>query len=240
MTKYLNYTFPDAVRALVGIRPIRSTPKIRRPFALPERSPDIRPILRYLTNARAFTSDTVLELESRGLLYAEAGTNNAVFVNSDRTFCEIRGTNPGVKFCRNRSADPNAFWSWAPYGESDSAYVCESAIDAVSLALLIRKPGCYCSIAGAGNQKRIKGIKSRFCAVTIAADNDPAGEACRNRNPDCEFLIPERKDWNEDLIALRDELRAWDETATESRIACDPPSVVPSLPRAPEGARHSP
>lgn len=57
----------------------------------------------------------------------------------------------------------------------------------------------YCSIAGANNQQKIDLLKScEDVEVVIAVDNDSVGERCRQRNWDCESIVPKLKDWNED------------------------------------------
>lgn len=84
-----------------------------------------------------------------------------------------------------------------------SIYVCEAAIDAISLYLIhqqhgIITPAAYVSIGGAGNQKAIKRLK-KHGGVIIATDHDKAGDACRDRNPELATIVPVYKDWNEDL-----------------------------------------
>lgn len=64
----------------------------------------------------------------------------------------------------------------------------------------------YCSIGGVSNQQRIDAVKSVMDSAgkptVLAVDNDPAGEKCRQRNPDCHTLVPRLKDWNADLLAI--------------------------------------
>ena len=90
-------------------------------------------------------------------------------------------------------------------------YICEGAIDAISLYLVRAgtkinhaEQGLYCAIGGVANQQRIDRIKNYAadagCQVVIAVDNDKAGEQCRQRNPDCRAWIPRLKDWNEGLL----------------------------------------
>ena len=59
-------------------------------------------------------------------------------------------------------------------------------------------PAAYVSIGGVANQRTIDRLKRKH-GVVLAVDNDPAGEECRKRNPDLPAVIPDRKDWNEDL-----------------------------------------
>lgn len=109
------------------------------------------------------------------------------------------------KFHGCKKVRPDRFWYFANQPEEPSAavYICEAAIDAISLYVLhkmhgVTDPVVYVSIGGAANQKAI----DRICKhknVVIATDNDEAGNACRKRNPDLKTIMPVYKDWNEDL-----------------------------------------
>ena len=86
----------------------------------------------------------------------------------------------------------------------DTAYVCEAAIDAVSLMLIHKAqkktdPAVYVSIGGVANQQAIDRLRKKKLTIVLAVDNDPAGNKCRQRNSDLAALIPHNKDWNDDL-----------------------------------------
>lgn len=138
-----------------------------------------------------------------------------VFIDPSRTYAELRGTVPGISFHGMApGSDTTGFW-WFKPGDPGStvtaAFICEAAIDAISLHLLRQRfplpPGnnpMYCSIGGVANQRRIDAIKAVMAAAgkptVLAVDNDDAGERCRQRNPDCYALVPRLKDWNADLL----------------------------------------
>ena len=128
------------------------------------------------------------------------------FENADHQWCAHMDTcvdyqkDPFHIIAKNSRED--GFW-WFNKGENpEVCYVCEAAIDAISLYELHKRedigPAIYASIGGVGKQKAINRIK-RFKKVIIAVDNDEAGAACRDRNSDIESIIPLNKDWNEDL-----------------------------------------
>lgn len=183
-----------------------------------------RHLYAYLTQQRGIPPAMVQQLIDWGLLYQEKDHNNMVFIDPARTFVELRGTNSFVPFHQVAFADPAAFWWFKAHGPESIAtvaFICEGAIDAISLYLLRLKPpansglapmlldenGLYCSIGGVANQQRIDRIKAGMaaagCRTVIAVDNDEAGEKCRQRNPDCWHLVPRLKDWNADLLAAR-------------------------------------
>lgn len=106
-----------------------------------------------------------------------------------------------------RKSRPDRFW-YLPCGKQpyQTIYICESAIDAISLYLLHREhlasdSSVYISIGGVANQRTINRIKSHSydAEVVIATDNDAAGDECRDRNKELKTIRPINKDWNEDL-----------------------------------------
>lgn len=128
---------------------------------------------------------------------------------------EIRGTMGSPFHGMAEGSDPSAYWSFAPEGPDSAAYrafVCESAIDAISLYLLNRMSArgslpndLYCSLSGVGNYKRVDAILADMAAIggqaVIATDNDNAGDTCRQRYAGLPSIRPHGKDWNEDWLA---------------------------------------
>lgn len=232
LTRHLGYSFSEAMEALLGrterpyVSPQTSSsdtlPKAALPpfskvsaegseslLTLPEPAPGVaRHLLAYLTQVRKIPAPLLYRLQKEGLLYQAKARHNVVFVNAAKTFAELRGTNPDYPFHQVLFSDPRACWAWNPsHTPPTTAYVCEGAIDALSLFLLLKKWNdpiasvLFCSIAGVANQQRIEALKAAGLMVILATDNDAAGEACRALNADCHTKIPERKDWNADWIA---------------------------------------
>ena len=219
LMKHLGYSFVDAVTSLnrfgsaipecrrdsrkdtdfqtiAAPVPVRLPPPADRPF---------RNMYAYLM-ARGIPAWMIRRLEQAGLVYQDRDHNNVVFVSKEKDYCELRGTFTYADrpFHGSRKAGPDRFWYMSPSdGMPETAYVCEAAIDAVSLYLIHKDRGTaekamYVSIGGVSNQQAIRRVKNML-PVTLAVDNDRAGEECRNRNPDLPFIIPVHKDWNEDL-----------------------------------------
>lgn len=230
LVKYFDYTFQGAVIDLCQYMGYDASDQsaggtaatIQKPagpdikpekkqFVLPEPVNGLpRHLYAYLTQTRKIPEDVVKYLLSEGVMYQEREHNNIVFVNPERTFAEIRGTNTCKSFHRVMLSEPDGFW-WFKYNGIKTnptiAFVCEAAIDAVSLYCIHRilpnwtENSLYCSIAGVANQKRIDRIKAGMgvagLRTVIAVDNDAAGEQCRQRNMDCDMAIPCLKDWND-------------------------------------------
>ena len=219
LKNYMGYGYYDAVRALAGenvpykqaqnpeIYAKQQEEKKKLPVEFPEKAENGKRVFGYLCG-RGIPAETIKSLMQLGILYQSKDKANCVFVNGKRDFAEVRGTytfgNPFHQVIRNQ---PDKYWSFA-IGHPKKAYICESSIDAISLYVLKQKEGThdnalYVGIAGVENQQSIDLIKKCIPAV-IAVDNDDAGQKCRDRNPDCEYLIPKNKDWNEDLQKSRE------------------------------------
>ena len=228
LVKYLGYTITDAVLALCsntsyvpedtqtaslisGV--ITSGPSavttVREIILPPHKDGAFRQLFAYLMN-RSIPSGIIKSLINEGLLYQENTHNNMVFLNRDVDYAEIHGTlSYGRSFHSCRKTCKDRFWSFFTTEGAHTAYICEAAIDAISLYQLKHlkgddTPACYISIGGVANQATIDRIKSMdtFTKVILAVDNDEAGERCRSGNADIPYILPKHKDWNEDLMAL--------------------------------------
>ena len=211
LVRHMNYDFISAVSCLAerGYPPLRKSPPVRN-VVFPQRADDDTAIRRYLAG-RGFTDAVIEQLETAGLLYQDLH-RNAVFRNTEADFYELRGTWPNRVFHQCGKKTPDSFWTFIPGKTAEKAYICESAIDAVSLYLIHVHGGtdkadnAYCGIAGVANQQTIERIR-RWLPSVLAVDNDAAGEQCRARNKEIPVLIPHGKDWNEDLILF--ERQSW-------------------------------
>ena len=180
---------------------------------LPPKADSFSRMYAYLIKTRKIKPEIINRLVYNGLIYQEADHSNIVFVNYTHTFAELRGSNSFVPFHQVQCAVPEDYWSFQadPSSDPDVAFVCEGAIDAISLYQLhqVNPPATnamYCSIGGVANQQRIDKIKADMEEIEgktiIAVDNDNAGAKCRERNQDCAAIIPTYKDWNEDVISM--------------------------------------
>ena len=101
----------------------------------------------------------------------------------------------------------DGFWWFRTSKSASVVYVCEAAIDAISLYIIHKKQGktedaYYVSIGGVAKQPAVDRLKRQIRTV-LAVDNDAAGEECRKRNPELDYILPEAKDWNEDLLNMQ-------------------------------------
>ena len=131
------------------------------------------------------------------------------FCRAERGWCEKMTKCPRFKkdsFHGTGNCNPYGVWFVKDHFEAptDTVYVTEAAIDAVSLFQIKRgdhaENNTYVSIGGVANQKKIDFLKRHYKTVILAVDNDTAGEQCRRHNPDLKYILPVGKDWNSDLM----------------------------------------
>lgn len=216
LIRYMGYELDQAVFALAGkvvcSAGFQSTNDLIMKEKLPPIFPDpengrYRQLFAFLTG-RGIPTSTIQGLIDQKLLYQSKEKNNAVFINKERDWAEIRGTytlgskqfHGVVANCRS-----DGFWWFRSGKDAKVAYVCEAAIDAISLYVLQRQHGkmeqsYYISIGGAAKQATINRIKRQVKKTVLAVDNDVAGQNCRNKNKELDYILPIGKDWNEDLL----------------------------------------
>ena len=114
-----------------------------------------------------------------------------------------------------QGSDPDGFWLIGDKN-ADTVYVCESAIDAISLMMLHQKyapqeKACYASMGGLKDQA-VEHLKTLFKNVIIAVDNDYSADEFREKHDDLYNIIPSEKigrnnqktkDWN-DILCFYD------------------------------------
>lgn len=216
LTKYMGYDLDQAVFALCGeSSPVDHSVLISKndvmreeklPPVFPEPANGRYSKLFAFLMGRGISSTTIQWLIDQKLLYQSKDNHNVVFINRERDWAELRGTytfgekqfHGVVANCRS-----DGFWWFRSSKDADTAYVCEAAIDAISLYLLHMKhgkkdPAYYISIGGVAKQTAIDRIKRQIKTI-LAVDNDDAGQSCRNKNSEIPFILPVTKDWNEDL-----------------------------------------
>ena len=159
--------------------------------------------------SRGISTETIQMLVGQKKMYQEKSRNNIVFINMEKDFAELRGTytfgKPFHGIVPNSRHD--GFRWFRTSKNAAKAYICEAAIDAISLYELHKIQGeqeeaYYISIAGVAKQPAIDRLKDSKLDIVLAVDNDAAGQKCRDRNSELEYILPINKDWNEDLQAL--------------------------------------
>ncbi len=189
-------------------------------FAAPEPYRSMERVRKYLCDDRGISREVVQAFAAGGLIYEDAKYHNAVFLG-----CDEDGTprhahrraayaDSGFK-CTQTGSDSR--YSFHHIGTSDKIYVFEAPIDMLSFITMYPDKWqddsyvALCSVAPGALFHMLS--ENDLHEVILCLDNDDAGfiasqriEAqIRDMGIGCKVssLVPERKDWNEDLIALR-------------------------------------
>lgn len=234
LTEYFNYSVVDAILALADTTPVSAvsthqpdTSPQKPVFALPKPvQGQYRHLFAYLNQVRQIPVCIIQKLIGERMMYQEEEHNNIVFVSAARDFAEIRGTNSDIQFRGVVSgSNRNGFWWFKtenPHSSAVDVYICESAIDAMSLFAIhqfdyaLHKDSAYpnpnnlyVSIAGVANLHKCLYIRQHMKndhRVFLCFDNDEAGQKhARQLITEYPFQFlqcspaPECKDWNDEL-----------------------------------------
>ena len=228
-----NMSFIDAVQMLAGGNYISLTdaavqnkPAERKPFELPPQNTESRRVFAYL-RSRGIDGEIIKHCLQSGILYEDAKYHNAVFIGNDKTgqakYAMLRGTVTGSTFKMEQTGSDKSC-GFCMRGSGPTLFVCEAAIDALSVATLRKLGGrdwqrdSYLSIGGATKSaEKLPAALERqledfsFKRVVLCLDNDDIGRtATRNifrmlteRFPEkleIKYCTPSEKDFNEQLL----------------------------------------
>jgi len=187
--------------------PVKPAPEApRKEFTPPEPIQGIyKHAIAYLHQTRKIDTEVIYKAINDGILYEDAH-HNCIFRSKQCSFAELCGTSQRFKQCIQGSY---GFWAFIPCSDESvkNVYLCESAIDAMSLYCLRKdETGAYISLYGCIQHNRIKMAVEYFSMADsyyLCVDNDDTGNKCyplvQEYLPDIIRLLPENKDWNEDL-----------------------------------------
>lgn len=227
LINFFDYDFKGAMEFLSKpeVKAIKKNEhiQIENTFTEPEKDENgYKQTFAYLTKTRCIPSSVVTSFVEKGLIYQSASINpntnttfkNIIFMNKDKDYYEIHGTvSYGTSFHGCRKKVKSNYWSFTK-GSPDTVFICESAIDAISLFVIncakkIADNTMYVSIGGVANTDTIDRLLNEYPNKCILAvdndDNSPkgnAGQKCRDRYSTVPFIKSEAKDWNEDLIRI--------------------------------------
>lgn len=226
--RYFNKTFSEAVDFLLDgkggefIYNSKAEPKPKKPFVMPPKDDNMVEIKNYLTAARGIHPSVLEDFIHAGLIYqtTNKGYKNVVFVGLDENdvprHVALRGTVGNFKGSPESAIEDYSFhWN----GTSDEVFLFEAPIDMLSYICLHDKEWqehTYIAACCVGDRPLMKALQlnSDLQKIHLCMDNDEAGQNANNRilakfknNPyyKCDVLVPECKDWNEDLICFQEE-----------------------------------
>lgn len=223
--RYYDKSYPEAVEYLLNGRITTSSVsspviKTRKPFALPKPNDNMRRIYAYLLDKRGIDNKVLNFFISRKMIYESADYHNAVFVgfnpSGDASHAHKRGTGVENSFKGNvDSSDPSYSFHW--HGKDRFLFIFEAPIDMLSFISMHKdnwQSHSYAASCGTSDKViwQMLNDNSNISFIYLCRDNDNAGKTANERTAKIlsekgipyKILIPERKDWNEDLLHLQE------------------------------------
>ena len=225
--KYYGKSYIEAMSMLLGesMEPFypqakKQEPTEQKPFAPPVPNANMHRVFAYLLKTRGLDADVVSFFARKKMLYEDGAHHNAVFIGTDEGGCprhaHLRSTNSfGKAFRLNvESSDPR--YSFHHTGTDGSLYVFEAPIDMLSYISINPyqwQEHSYVACCGTSPIPVMQMLKPETQMVYLCLDNDDAGhkasermaELLRERGIMAERLVPELKDWNDDLLHTQKE-----------------------------------
>lgn len=225
--KFFGLSYPEAIRSLLGERveaevvgermPKEIEPK--KPFILPKKHTDMRRVYGYLMNERLIDRQVINRFVKEGLIYEDAKYHNAVFVGMDESGIPVhaqkRATTSKSDFKGNVDSS-TAEYSFHFDGTSENLFVFEAPIDMLAYISMHKKgwdSHSYVALCSTADRAALQMLKDhpQIRTVYLCLDNDQAGAiGCQRIASTIHALgdykiwrlIPQNKDWDEDLKAL--------------------------------------
>lgn len=225
--KFYGKSYVEAVSMLLGenMEAAYPTSKVQqaskpKAFSPPAANANMHRVFAYLLKTRGLDADVVSSFAHRHLIYEDAAHHNAVFIGTDENGCprhaHLRSTSSyGKPFRLNvEASDPR--YSFHHTGTDGSLYVFEAPIDMLSFICMHPdhwQEHSYVACCGTSPHPVLQMIKPNTKIVYLCLDNDKTGHAASERMAELlhkrgimsERLVPELKDWNEDLCHVQKE-----------------------------------
>ena len=239
--KYFGLKFTDAVESLTGksysimAESYKKEEKENKQFIVPDRHDNMNRAFLYLRDERGIDAAIINAFANAGLLFEDSEYHNAVFVGKDAEgnirHIHKRATSPDSTFKGNAEAsNPEYSFNWR--GKSNRLFVFEAPIDMLAY-ISMHKNGwenhSYVALCSTADRAALQMLKDNphLKTVYLCLDNDNAGLLGCKRVADSIHelgnytvwrVVPQNKDWDEDLKALhgREAIPSDDATPSES------------------------
>ena len=220
--KYYGKSYVEAMSMLLGEDAEMAYPQAKKqeaapqkPFLPPVPNANMHRVFAYLLKTRGLDADVVSYFARKKMLYEDAAHHNAVFIGTDEGGCprhaHLRSTNSFEKAFRLNVESSDPRYSFHHTGTDGSLYVFEAPIDMLSYISMNPdnwQAHSYVACCGTSPQPVLQMLKPDTKMVYLCLDNDDAGHAAskrvaallQERGVDTQRLVPELKDWNDDLL----------------------------------------
>lgn len=233
--RFMEKSYPEAVEYLLGGRggsiisalPFEKQKKAAE-FELPERNKTMRRAYAYLNIRRGIDKDVLNVFIGKKMIYESLKYHNVVFVGYDKTgtpkHANMRGTGSNSTYKGNaEGSTPEYSFHW--HGADEKLYLFEAPVDMLSFISMNKRNWqvhSYAACCGVGDRVLFRMLEDNpnIKIVCLCLDNDKWGDRANRRIADklylkelqTEILVPSRKDWNEDLVYLKENPKAEEET----------------------------
>ena len=218
--RFYNKDYAEAIKMLLNgsggqIITSPTIEKSHKPFELPPRNDRMSRVFSYLLLTRGIDKDVLFEFVWKKMIYESAYYHNAVFVGYDSSgkprHAHKRGTVASNSYKGNVAGSQPEF-SFHFNGTSKKIFLFEAPIDMLSFISMHKdnwKNHSYAASCSVSDRVLFQCLKDNpnIKNVFLCFDNDEAGQIANKRIADKlnsmnirnEILIPNYKDWNEDL-----------------------------------------
>jgi len=228
LMKVSNMTFVEAVKSLLDgdfttICTVEKKEKIKLPFVLPPKAKDYRRAFSYLNKTRGIDGAIISKLMSENKIYETGKYHNCAIIGYDPKMqakhVAMWGTftPDGKKPFKGEVTSSNTSYGFHMIGKTNTVYVYESPIDAMSHATIaklndddyeqVHRISLCCTWDGALKQFL---ELHEMDKVVFCLDNDTAGIKAREKymkeyyelGYDVDLVIPQGKDFNVVLLGV--------------------------------------
>ncbi|MCL2532102.1 MAG: DUF3991 and toprim domain-containing protein [Oscillospiraceae bacterium] len=218
--KYFAASFQEAVQQLLGHGVVVESierQRIRPEFKLPPRNSNMRRVYAYLLKQRCIDRAVLDFFTHHKLIYEDAKYHNVVFVGVDADGTARHAhkkSTASQKSWRANQAGSDAKFAFHHIDTSEKIFAFESPIDMLSFISMHPKDWrqhSYVALCGVSDEALMYQLKTHehLREVVLCLDNDEAGHMATGRISQAlqgyavEVQTPRFKDFNEDLVALR-------------------------------------
>lgn len=223
MQHFYGMDFVEAVKYLLdgeeGAEFVQAsrTPEPKLPFTPPKLSKNMHRTFAYLIKTRKIDADIVQHFVNEKKILETEGYHNVAFCGYDEKGemkqMHLRSTLPGNRFFMDIDGSDKQYY-FRHIGTNSDVYVFEAPIDMLSYITMNREnwqESSYVCLGGVAIDalKNILSTNEQISKVYMCVDRDDAGDKTVKRIGDelnemgyeWERILPENKDWNEDLTA---------------------------------------
>lgn len=223
MQHFYGMDFVEAVKYLLDgeegaeFVQVSRTPEPKLPFVPPQLSKNMHRTFAYLIKTRKIDADIVQHFVNEKKILETEEYHNTAFCGYDEKGemkqMHLRSTLPGNRFFMDIDGSNKQYY-FRHIGTNSDVYVFEAPIDMLSYITMNKEnwqESSYVCLGGVAIDalKNVLSTNEQISKVYMCVDRDDAGDKTVKRIGDelnemgyeCERILPENKDWNEDLTA---------------------------------------